>query len=1680
MPTQYEGDQYLGLLSPLFGVRLLKKAVKLHVPHKYDTKGVKTRAREDRRKQGADCDEMDDSIFEGQAGGAASSYLRSFCDLSRAALTGAHMIGGLETKEWVRGISALAALGSAWDHGYFSFFVELTSQAYINDLDRDEIMKLFGWRFTPEYLVDCMSVPGAQVMFKFYSEHNYEVGTTTIDHAELLALVIRGDFVSAYFTDMTEFDGYWYRMPFAHDVSVERPVNNGCYIRAKDWETYFKYRHSSTLYSVLPPLLEFDGSASGCNDVDIWTTTPMVAQSGVSRIGKTLLALGTTMLLSKVLRHVGSTTAIHVLSVEATRNSHATILDVASAVVNSLLTWDFATAFSVMRKYMFGAEGVALEKLSIRLLQANMMNNGVMRTKMELEKILAEACEIETHARVTNDVQLAQVTKLFVADVKTKLASVTSQYESTRHRVEPLGIFCCGDAGKGKSTVFHATLAAYGSANGLTTDQVKACIYQHPLGSSYYEGAKGKTIFMMDEAGSIATEIDDTIGEHCAMMLNLVTPLNTPLNQAFEGKGEVYNSFEVCQINSNCEPAEMAKHFTKHDAFYRRFFFVTPEPRERVTTGGKFDPTKLPTKTVSAFNSVMNYKVYRMKSRPHGEPEVIPVGDFSYVGLVKFLADNFKERQSGMRGVIGDLFEELSEVRVNVGGSGETVVSYSDRMEHKEELLAGVPLLAKFKPPPLPDATDVLLNGAVEFGVVSDSKIRRAARVFKNHPLGAKMTAALATEEVQPDGRKKLDKSSRDAITLHGVRNRGKDGPDLFVAQSRFTKGYQSKFVRKFVKGFTALLTGDVFRQCVSESVNSSLDEVEVRIGRVVNDLSARFKEAVVTVAKFVAAALGAYATYRLVQHMTRGEMQAQGLTKPKTVDEMTQGSQVSAETREWAGRLYSIAETPGLTRNFVKFSTNFPESMVSKLTHNMMSVEVTGIRKASSAGWVVKGFGITTAHSFLPKCDSYTVVVQNGNLPRGVTKFQFKESDLTRFGDIVVFRALSLSGIKHMSVINAPSRKLKEGDAMMMVAYGARPALTGRFIKYCKQDYTYSPKEYVGPQSGFVVHWDGTPEAGDCARPVFCVEGGYELHGIHAAHNDSSEESFALSWPGMDALLPKMEGQSLVMNHEGLSFTGPYMPEAILVEEPRHGVTTDGHAWIASNGVIAGSAPNARGSKSQFVESEVCGECDERLGDFRYVLAPLSKQYRFDDSLNANRLVSPFEVMTDYSGIPVGTVPFHAFESFIAGVDEHVSRRLDPSIKCRVLGLDDALKAHGEFKAVAVGTGSGMPEGGKKKDFLLYDPVGGDTVAGDRLREHSVLLCCKLMDGQVPLGMGNLVPKDEQIKVSKFDSMTVRGITCVAFPEYALTRQFFMDPLSVVWPLLQSSFGFCLRVNMLSRRDVQAIFDRSVANRGGDRVPLAADFERFDKHHFLIALFAAFELLARWILRLLNHKSDSPVGRVVVGLLWMALRRLTKVDGAWIFMFFGGPSGHFLTVYFNCMCQLFYWFLTWNELVGGTFDEFMSDVGNHLSELGDDVAMSLPKEVTVKMPSHEIVRCMRDICGQKITGSGDKGALEYGGSFDFLKRRFVEIDGRIFAHLSEKTVYKAFRVKPLGGKDNKRWRNMLEAMWCESLIMPAPEGARVRGFLELCSEKLNVDFSRMEWQTFVDKFDEGDHPFWE
>jgi hypothetical protein len=407
-------------------------------------------------------------------------------------------------------------------------------------------------------------------------------------------------------------------------------------------------------------------------------------------------------------------------------------------------------------------------------------------------------------------------------------------------------------------------------------------------------------------------------------------------------------------------------------------------------------------------------------------------------------------------------------------------------------------------------------------------------------------------------------------------------------------------------------------------------------------------------------------------------------------------------------------------------------------------------------------------------------------------------------------------------------------------------------------------------------------------------------------------------------------------------------------------------------------------------------------------------------------------------------------------------------------------------MKPVALSTGAGMHVPGKKGDFMWELSIGGETVraAGQELRESVNDLTHRLIKGDVPPGVSKIALKDEILKIKKVVNMSTRMIHVVSLDEYVLGRMIFAVFLEKLYTLLQAYFGMCFVVNAHGK-DWTWIYNRSVSSRGGKRSRLGADFRAFDLHHQFLFMFFAFELLLRLALR--GIVMPDAFVRVIACYLWMKLVRVTRVDGVWIYCFLGGPSGDIFTVYFNCVCQLFYWYVTWYTIRGGgTFEEFMSELGDHWCSLGDDCSLAVPVEVSAWLTCPKIISVMRERCGQEITGDGLKSDLEYGGEGEFLKRHFRVVGDFVFAPLKLESCLKMllyFEEKESVASNAFRNFQLLSTVWEESFFHDDVVKDMLRSLVTRLRPKLDPRFRSREFRSdseLLEAFKNGTLGLWD
>jgi hypothetical protein len=539
-------------------------------------------------------------------------------------------------------------------------------------------------------------------------------------------------------------------------------------------------------------------------------------------------------------------------------------------------------------------------------------------------------------------------------------------------------------------------------------------------------------------------------------------------------------------------------------------------------------------------------------------------------------------------------------------------------------------------------------------------------------------------------------------------------------------------------------------------------------------------------------------------------------------------------------------------------------------------------------------------------------------------------------------------------------------------------------------------------------------------------------------------------------------------MSSDDIELGAMLHPELVVDGVPRHGLFADPFFKDKSMLPIMGLEKNARGGKSSLKKSLFFEEVDPilRSEGHEYAPAVLRNTFRWDSDLNLNRNVSPYEYGMSFGKNHVGIPQRRALEDCLNGAVEAVAPLL---VQCGISTLDESLNGIGIMGPVNPSTGAGMYMSGKKGEFIWETAVDGESVrySGQELREEVNNLFSRLVGGCVPPGVSKVTLKDELLKVSKIEGVKTRMIHVVEFAEYLLGRMLMGKALSTIYSALQRVFGMCFVVNSHGP-DWKIIFERSVKLTGGF-LNLFSDFVAYDLHHLYTFLFYAMELLARLMEIVL--KVPKKILNCVVCLLWMKLYRVSRVDGVWVFAFLGGPSGDLLTIYFNCACQLFYWYVTWYNLrpTNGKFVDFMSELGSHWNSLGDDCSMRVPRPVSQWFLPSAIIEVMSFRCGQEITSGMKNMPLSYGGETEFLKRRFREVGDRVFAPLNKYSCLKMllyFQEDSTKGDIEFRNWQLLDTVWSESFFHDVVLKTELRELVSRLKNLLTTKYKDKPFRT--------------
>lgn len=1654
-----------------------------------DTKGAKTRAREERR-------EVDDEV-EAQMGfgsfliGGSGSF-DIIVDVLRLSVVAALGVCDEVSAEFLRSVNwALSrgvALKNAGLRGAVGLAAEVASISTELGMDPSSLHKVFALRQTDHGWTSELATQDRVETIIANAMSLPLDGTSALPLVECEPLQGRPGY---------EYLDEWFKSELAFTEFTGSGAFQIKYFKTSTWFQYKEARANSSFDGcfIYPP----EGRLRGVAWFDQWTdrdslkfntADQVIAQMFVPGLSvkmvKALVGSIVGLILVRIFKGQLNPVSVFNLTTEHMRTGFTGIIEMLQTVALSLLELDGAAAFSAIRSWALGEEGKDLDEVLDEFAELKKSKESGLERMHRASKIKEKLLEKKKIFVLSGRTEYVKFVDEQVAKVIEFRDAAHKAFKDASIKTQPLCLVAYGDARSGKSTIPIAVAAALGSLWDCSTAAALEQRFVPSTGSQYFEGFNNHAHVHYDEFGSIARDYDVNVGATAGQFLDLCSAVVSRMNMAFDDKGKVTSeSIKVVSACTNSEPEVLLSLYTKPMAFLGRAFFVRVFPDKRFVRGGRFDPLLVPEKGPVAMSEAFRYEVKRgYKASDHSEVAWIEVGVFSYPEFVRWIVSSLAKAELGSTAEVRDDFVGLADLRVDrVTGRGVWIGERTQKLALKPEARTDDLFNYKDPMPPVTTLTEEQERKQRTASTVRAAFLREVTKTAADRLISTK------------------DKSTRAAAlrVLKGTRFGELLGEEV---QAQMFRRRFERAKRDTMQFFKVLPFSSCWSAGVSHTTGIVVDTIMSKIDAALEILRARVKK-LLTVVGLLA---GAYGVYRVSR--SRDNVVPQVLHPPRPFVPPPGVTEMGDDVREYMGQLYKVAAPAAAKPVFLPGSAALPVNGVAAIERAMLSLsfEVGDDRRSVSSGrvwgFVYGGFIVTVRHPVPAWAQWVVVEAQSAHVPMGVTKVKIRRSDICFVDDTdcMLLPNFHPAGGRSLDRLLKHTGVVRAGDTCYLLGTPLSERVSGT-IRSVGEDIAYHAPDVGGERqpirvaSAVTYTLDGDlTRLGDCGRVLVAQDaiGTLTVVGFHFGVYETAKVCLAVRWdPGCtkDVTGPAQVIAQSVMNRV-IDFVEPYDGGKIVPGVGKHGVMADPHAWASSNLVQIGVAPRqARNSKTT-LEKDVCHDEAahelDRIGS-KFGPAAMSPVWRYDDEMGVNRVVNPYAAGLDYSMIGPGCVPLEHAAEVITGVCDHILPLLAGK-KAGPVGLDAALAACGALKPVNLQTGAAMSRSGingvnKKGGYVVIALDGRDevVVAHDVLREETSALMARLIKGESPLGVGTLNLKDEVVKEAKVQQVNTRLINAVAMPELMVKRQIFGEFLTILYPILQKEFGMCFKVNVMGP-DWKWVYERAVRVLG-DRVGLSIDFKRYDKHHLLVALWLSFEIL----LRLLWSVWSGPPWMFIAAAAacWMEIRRVVCVDGTWVFAFLGGPSGSLFTIYFNCMCQLIYWWLTFRGTPYGrnrTFREFINDLVACWCSLGDDCAITLPGPMVSGRGLELVVEVMKTVCGQEMTGTGEKGELQAGSKVDFLKRGFRVVGERVFAPLPPAVVFKAFlyvdsKLTPAARRLRKG--QLLRSMFLEAYMMEDRDRESVVAFLDLVSKKEGIPYEKMAYDDFLVLFDSGSASEW-
>jgi hypothetical protein len=1396
------------------------------------------------------------------------------------------------------------------------------------------------------------------------------------------------------------------------------------------------------------------------------------------------------------------------------------IVDVIIAVITVISSGDFSDFFNKVYNLTSDDASKELEKLSLEyreLLARKPVVEDHYINSMKMYTIVSKLKKLATISEASGKMTVAMKCNVFALEVIANADLFNRMSSSGCVSKESLLFMNTSKSRTGKS------IGVLCMANGLARvlkvkpEDSESLIYNYPIGSKFMEGYSHHHAGMqIDEFLSVVPEFDQTVGILANFLLTAVSPVPVTIPQAFESDKGKHTTKNLLMINVNTNSGWLERSMVfagNAENLNNRAYMVKFVPKGKATNKFgvlTFDNFTEEDWTDDDLTMADCMDVIVRKRNDAGQWAVVYNGDV--LGYCDFLYAKLYDKLYG-RGKKSFDWVGKQILTHNNAIVFDTAQKDADlkfkKLQHKfpEFTMRGIP-----KQAPVASDSEIIKKGEKEY----TDKPQTSIWGFKKG--GAYKASDEENDEfalfVQAKNKERLQSQSFNLFSI------------LILGGLPFMYRFRSYFyVDPRTLTSTYLLYENMFKNFMfNYGVTKVTDQIKDSIALTADNIMELLKQAYRRIQEFkeyyVPVLVGITAAISLGSYMMSGEEKekesivSQGFRMPISVAPDS-FKDVPMEYKQFIDKLVPVLPMkngPADLHQVYPSSNGMNIDAINMIRHNTVVVKVylEDVLYAQVYGYRFFDVILVVNHAFPKILIGCHAVFYNIQTPNSIVPFILEDKYLMRFKDLDLAAIANVFPTSTRVVSNCIKQesRVELGDRVMCISPMYSQDLMGTIIKM-PEEVTYNDQAGAVKIRGYRVQWDDEKhsEDGHCTRIVVKKNGGshsfigFLVAGITRGDPEIPVGISIVSDINFEDLrkrcleYPKIVSQALMRSD--LSITSKLEMEDILLQPPTSGLFSYPDivkSWEYPYGVIGREQAQVPPSKSRLVKSPFFNDGNDMLEywspEVKYFPAVVSNTVRFDEKMNMNRHVSPFEVnlcRSDPTKYKLKLSVLHDFSSGLTSFFKDALVNFESKVKIKT--IDEMLMRMPGLPPVNIATAAGETEPGKKGAFILESFRDGETKRFLDLRARTALTNLLIISAQGGIGclVTSIVPKDELRTLEKVISVKTRLFYSVRATNYYATRLMIGQQIALVNTTLKY-LGIMVGINA-SSKDWNVVFKDTLCTEPGDEL-LETDISGLDIHYIYSLHAIILSVLTEISLFLLSEEDKRTCACIISSLMWADLQHQCSVDGAYICGYFGGISGHFLTTVVNSLCNLFYWFNVFNRKFKMTFKQFYDGPLKHIKLYGDDTRI-MKQALYSSLTVSDIVAEFANF-GQILTSSaGQKSQLLASGtSKTFLKRGFrVTTIGGVeavlcpleFNSLIKSTLY----YMPSGELkvDNERHFNVLRMLWDEAFFHDSDVKKVLRDFVMRCLKKLPLEYSERKMNTdeiLELRWIQGDLKVWE